>query len=171
MKSQSATGLIGAVQPRCLLALFLAVTLASCAGTPPKRTPYSGPDNVGTVTATALVGNWNGRILNPLEGEQVESATYSFNEDGTWVGNAVSSSSGLVVEMESTGTWAPEGEYYSILIEDMKVLSDDPATKLLSRFLTASMKKQSGRSNPYEVSDNRIVLVSQHEQALELTRR
>jgi len=157
-----------------LTVLLLSLGLAACASSPPKRTPYSGPDNVGAADPSALIGIWSGRVLNPIEGENedIESAVYSYAQDGSWTAKVVSNGNrGFPFEMRGVGVWSAEGDMYNIQVQDVEFISDNPAMKLMSKILSKQFRKQSGNSNPYEISANRIVMVSEHQQAIELTRQ
>ncbi|MBX2885849.1 MAG: hypothetical protein KTR32_38185 [Granulosicoccus sp.] len=152
--------------------LLLTISLVSCASAPPKRTPYSGPDKVGAVDPAALVGTWSGRSLNPIEGEQFESAIYTYGEDGSASADIkTSGDNGFPMELRVVGRWSAEGEFYNLVTDDVEFISEVPAlVKILAKAITNSFKKSSGPANPYEVSANRIVMVGSTGQAVELTR-
>lgn len=159
---------------RTLASIAVAVTLFAglfaCASTPPSRTLYTGVDRVDIVTVQNLVGNWSARILNPLEGEQLDSARYSFENNGVWTGQVTSSKNDMMIEMQSVGKWRIEGSEILTTIDDTKVVTDNAIARIMSSFLESAIKKSTGRVNPYEITANRIVWVSEHGQALELTR-
>lgn len=151
--------------------LFTAVVLAGCSTTPPPRPDYNGADSVAGVSEQMLVGQWQGRVLNPIKGESTEPFQVAYNENGSVVLNSKDNQSGLGLEFEVIGTWSIDGETVSVNMESITETSGNQLGALITRFASAMKDNATGTMNIYEASADRLVIVSNDGQAQELVRR
>ena len=152
--------------------LCLLITVASgCATSPPKRTPYGGVDNVDTVDAAGLIGTWNMRVLNPVEGEESAMASITLNPDGTTSGTSRVNAAGQEMTIEMTGTWSVDGEYLVTTLQSTEETSGNALAQLAQGLMSAMAKNRTSRGDVFELSANRIVIVDiDTRQAQEWTR-
>jgi len=156
---------------KCMLgAAVLAILGTGCSTTPPPRPDYTGADSVGGVSEQMLVGQWRGRILNPIEGEASDGFTVAYNQDGTAIVNSKDKNSGLNLEFKVTGTWAVEGELVAVNMESVEETSGNKLGALAARFASAFKDRASGTFNVYEAAADRLVLVAEDGQAQEWVR-
>ena len=157
---------------RILLATVCAATVAvaGCSTTPPPRTAYDGPDRVTTVQPAMLIGSWDVRILNPIPGEKNQQVTAKYNADGSVVVNSVSTEVGMQMSFRMIGRWSVNGDQITQTLESMEETSGKPINALIRPFVGSMKSRASGTANVYEASSDRVVLVSEHGQAQELTR-
>ena len=148
--------------------------LVSACGSPPKRPAYTGADSVAAVPANALVGTWRYQVLNPIdENENKTETVYTFKADGTWIANAdtTRSSPEFPFVMEATGSWSPSGERYTVKTENVRETSGSQLAGVMVSFMQGLWNKQTGEMNPYSISADQIVMVSEeYDQAIQLTR-
>ncbi|NOY71887.1 MAG: hypothetical protein GXP14_05840 [Gammaproteobacteria bacterium] len=140
----------------------------------PERAAYTGADNIGAIKPEILIGNWNIKLLNPVEGEEMQKLISTYKSDGTVVMKAQSSASnnpmGNIV-LEMTGTWSIEGEHVVLQLDSIRETSGNAIASLMVGMLGNMKKSLSGTANIYEASVDRIVLVStEGGQAQEWTR-
>lgn len=153
-----------------ILPLAMAVALSSCSTTPPARTPYTGADKVQAVSQDMLLGRWNVKVLNPIEGEEVNSAIAHYREDGTVVIEATTNT-GVELKMEMDGTWQVQGNTVVQQLTEIRETGGDPVAKLMMPLMNAFKDRMGGTADIYEATANRVVLVSAESgQAQELTR-
>ena len=139
----------------------------------PKRTVYTGADNVGTVTPEMLIGNWNVKLLNPIEGETVSGVKANYGADGTVVMNVTPQSSASpmgTIALEMVGAWSIEGDNVAVQLKSMKETSGNKMASMIVGMMGNMKEKMGGKANIYEASSDRVVLVSDEGQAQELTR-
>jgi len=139
----------------------------------PKRTAYTGSDNVGSVTPEMLIGNWNVKLLNPTEGETVTGVKSHYKSDGTVVMNVTPQSPASpmgTVALEMMGTWSIEGDNVAVQLTSMKETSGNKMASMIVGMMGNMKEKMGGKANIYEASSNRVVLVSDEGHAQELTR-
>ncbi len=154
-----------------LAGLVAAVVLAGCSTTPPPRPDYSGADSVAGVSEQMLVGQWQGRVLNPIKGESTEPFQVAYNEDGSVVLNSKDTQSGLGLEFEGIGTWSIDGETVIVNLESITETTGSQIGALITRFASVMKDKATGTMNIYEASADRLVIVADDGQAQELVRK
>ncbi len=152
-----------------LVALCCGVLIISC-GSTPERPEFTATDQVRQFDPQSIVGKWNATILNALEGEQLDSAQYTFDEDGTWSSLVQNTSSGINIGVAGSGKWVVQGEEVIMTVEDTSIISSNPLAKAMGGMMKRVVEKTTGRINPYEISVDRIVWVSEHDQAMQLDR-
>jgi len=157
---------------KLIAALTVAVVAitAGC-GTPPKRPAFEAQDQVQQFDASDIVGEWDVTILNALEGEQVSSVVYTYEADGRWLSTVKQNASGLDLLAEGVGRWEAREEELFITMDDVQIISDNPLVKMMSGMMKGFIEKSAGSVNPYEITDNRMVWLTEHGQALQLDRR
>lgn len=151
--------------------LVTAVVLAGCGTTPPPRPDYNGADSVAGVSEQMFVGQWQGRVLNPIEGESTEPFQVAYNEDSSVVMNFKDTQSGLGLEIEGIGTWSIDGETVIVQMESFTETSGSKLGILVSKFASLMKDKATGTMNIYEASADRLVIVSDDGHAQELVRK
>lgn len=145
---------------------------AGCSLTPPTRTPYSGADTVGEINPDMLLGSWNVRVLNPLEGEEGNQTDASYHADGTVVVNSRSNNEGMSLAMRMLGRWRIEGDMVMLSMESIEETSGNAMAALMIPMLNSYKDRANGSANVYESSDGRLIMVvTDGGQAQELTRR
>ncbi len=151
------------------LIVIATVFLAGC-GTPPKRPAFTAADNVQGFEAADIVGNWQVTILNALEGEQASSVIYTYESSGAWIVEVKQNASGMDMQVDGVGRWTVEGESLVVVVDDVQVNSSNSLVKLMSGMMKGVVEKSSGNINPYEISDNQMIWLTEHGQALQLDR-
>ena len=153
---------------------FVSLLVISCAFSPPERMAYGGADSVSTISPDMLVGNWNIRILNPIEGEDtIKNIRADYRPNGTVVMKTLTqTTTGPMgtVALEMTGSWTIEGDYVRQQLNDIKETSGNSVANFLIGMMGSAKERFSGTANVYEASVQRVVLVSDNGQAQELTR-
>lgn len=150
--------------------IFITSIIAACVTQPP-RAPYTGSDTVGAISKNMLIGHWKIRILNPIEGEQLDSADIHYRDDGTLLLNSQSSSSGMDMALEISGTWSIQGDLVNQKMESIRETSDNKIAAMMIPLMNSMKSRMSGSANVYSASADRVVLVSSTGgQAQELTR-
>jgi hypothetical protein len=155
-----------------LLVLSLLISACSSMMSKPTREAYAGPDNITTVEKAMLVGLWNGRSLNPIEGESAQF-TVNYLANGqvvTLLDNAAQSSALGNMKFEVSGTWQVQGEQLVQQAGSVREVSGSKMGGLMAGLMNGMKKEMSGTANVYEATEQRVVLVSDDGQALELTR-
>lgn len=147
-----------------------AVALAGCM-TAPKRPDFSAPDQVQQIDPQAIVGTWNVTVLNALEGEQVDSAVYTYNADGSWLSAVSNDASGFAMEAKGVGRWEVRGEEVFVTMDDVEIISDNPMAKLIGGMMKGMIEKTAGSINPYEMTSDRMVWLTDDNQALQFDRK
>ncbi len=154
------------------LGASLCVLSAGCSMTPPTRTPYAGADSVGQISPEMLVGSWDVRVLNPLEGEEGNRTDVRYNSDGTVVMNSSSNNEGMPLAMRMTGRWRIEGDMVMLTMESIEETSGSAMASFLMPILNSYKDRANGSANVYESGADRLVMVTtEGGQAQELTRR
>jgi len=160
--------------------LSLAVTAAcvvflSACGTPPKRAPYEGPDQVGAINASDFVGQWDGRILNPIADENDNTLVYEFISDGTFKTTMIPGGQQQAalgdMRFEGAGTWQAQGEQLFTKTNSVAEVTGNSYGKIMQSIVNSFVSKQSGSVNPYEVSTNQIIFVHEDTGSATLLRR
>ncbi len=146
-----------------------AVALTGCM-TAPKRPDFSAPDQVQQIDPQAVVGTWNVTVLNALEGEQVDSAVYTYEADGSWLSTVSNDAAGFAMEAKGIGRWLVRGEEVVVTMDDIEIISDSPLAKLLGGMMKGIIKKSAGSINPYEITPDRMVWLTDENQALQFDR-
>ena len=155
-----------------LLSASIGVLASGCSLTPPPRTPYAGADTVGEINSDMLLGSWNVRVLNPLEGEENNQSDMRFNSDGTMVMNSSINNEGMPFAMRMTGRWSVAADLVTMAVESVEETSGSPMAGFLAPMLDSYKDRMVGSANVYEASANRIVLVTgEGDMAQELTRK
>lgn len=158
-----------------VISALLMIFVAGCASmSQPNRPAYSGLDGVGMVNGNMLVGTWNGRILNPIEGEQGMEFTIEYRGDGTATSNSKMKdiSGGMMgaMEFEVTGTWKVDGDKIIQEAQEVREVSGNKLGGMVASMMGGMKKNMTGTANVYEASADRIVFVADEGQAQELTR-
>ncbi len=153
----------------------IAIILSSgCASmSQPKHTAYTGADSVAAVTPEMLIGNWSVKALNPAERENTTESKANFKSDGTVTINVIPNASpnpAGTIALEMVGDWSIEGDYVVQQLKSIKETSGNAVASMIVGMMGGMKEKMSGKSNVYEASANRVVLVSDDGQAQELTR-
>ena len=150
------------------------IFISGCASmSQPKRTAYTGADNVGTATPEMLIGNWNVKLLNSIEGETTSDVKAHYKSDGTVVMNVTPQSPASpmgTIALEMVGAWSIEGDNVAVQLTSMKETSGNKMASMIVGMMGNMKEKMGGKANIYEASTNRVVLVSDEGQAQELTR-
>lgn len=143
-----------------------AAVLSGCISTPP-RPVYEGADTVGAIDKSALIGKWEVRQLNPVPGTDYPKIVSVYSEDGT-VATTMIPTGEMAEAMgsttyESNGNWGTEGDF--LMHSEMKMKTTDNSgsnqfSALLDKVINNRMKDIEAQANVYEVTANRIVLVS-----------
>lgn len=144
------------------LILLVCVCTVSACGTTPKRTPYSGADQVGEVDSAMLVGKWNISILNPVSGEDSSTITQSFNQDGTWESIVVPPAEQTAqfgdLQYRGHGQWQVNGESVVSKLDGMEETTGNKFGGMMQAIVSALIPKTS-TANVYELSESRIIFV------------
>ncbi|MFK7996291.1 MAG: hypothetical protein AB8B87_19285 [Granulosicoccus sp.] len=147
------------------LSVLVSVMALTACGTPPKREPYAGVDQIGEINAAQMVGNWRIRILNPISGEDGGTVTTSYKSDGTWTSVVIpppEQSEGLGrMEFAGTGTWQVNGNTLSAKTNSIVETTGNKFGGVMKSVMSLFMSKMAGTVNPYEISDNRMVFVNE----------
>lgn len=156
---------------RMLGLIFVSATVAlSGCITTPKRPDFSAPDQVQLFDSQAIVGSWNVTVLNALEGEQVDSAVYTYNSDGSWLSTVSNDAAGFAMEAKGIGRWEARGEEVFMTMDDVEIISDNPMAKLIGGMMKGMIEKMAGSVNPYEITADRMVWFTDDKQALQFDR-
>lgn len=154
-----------------LMTGLLAVFLAGCASSaPPPPPPYSGPDNVGAVNKNMIIGQWSGRLLNPVQGQPNNGFTAAFNADGSTVYDVTDTQSGMGLKLQMVGTWSIQGDQITTQLDSVREVSGNALGGLMAKMMSGMRDRMGGSANVYEASANRLVLVGKEGQAQEFTR-
>lgn len=148
----------------------LVILVAGCNTTPPPRPAYNGPDRISTVQPAMLVGSWQVRVLNPVQGEVSNNVTVKYTADGGVVMETVGKEMGMEMSLRMIGRWSASGDTITQTLESIEDMSGKPMNALLRPFMGRLKTRASGTANIYEATRDRVVLVSEHGQAQELTR-
>ncbi|MFK8079919.1 MAG: hypothetical protein AB8B97_06525 [Granulosicoccus sp.] len=140
----------------------------------PVRPDYPGADSVSTADAAQLVGVWSVSDLNPYPGNEPQTTTIEYRDDGTVTGLVVPKGDGMEalgnLEFELTGNWVLDGDVLSHENMTMKSTNGNAMGGLLSKIVN-SRPAVSGQANIYELSDTRIVMVGSDGAAMEYVRQ
>lgn len=156
-----------------VLAFLLIFGTSACVSTKaPKRPSYEGEDKVATVDKSLIIGKWQTRILNPIEGEEsANGAVVHYNDDGSVILDSQFDTGGMgMMEMEVTGTWAIEGDLIKQVATDVREKSGNALGTFVKIFKGRMLKSANATLDVYEATADRLVIVSDHGQAQELTR-
>ena len=156
----------------CMTWIFL-INLTACASSGSvKRPAYSGEDGVGSLDQAMIIGQWRGRILNPIEGEATADApVMNYMADGQFVFDSRVDTGGMgVLELQITGTWQVDGEWVRQEATDIQERSGNALGALANLFKGRMLKNSNARLNVYEADNDRIVVVSDDGMAQEWTR-
>lgn len=142
----------------------------STTGSRGSRAAWTGPDQVGAVDAGDLHGTWRMRTLNPVAGE-ADAGEITYRPDGTFLGlGEADESSGMRLKMQTSGTWASQGDNVAVELTDIKEMSGNPIAAMVMPAMRSIINRRGGVANVYEMSADRIVLVWKDGMAQELTR-
>jgi len=142
--------------------LLVTIFLVAACGATPKRTPYSGADQIGEVDPALLVGKWSISVLNPIGEENNSTITQSFNQDGTWesivIPPAEQTEQFGPLQYKGHGVWQVNGES---IVSNLDGLEETTGNKLggMMKAIASALIPKSSSANVYEISDSRIVLV------------
>lgn len=157
-----------------ITATVLTVLLSACSTTSmnsaPKIDPYTGKDNVGAVNDSMFVGQWTVRQLNPPAGVPQSDSLATISQDGSIVVISDSSSSGVNLKLQMTGTWQASGNVLKTQMESIEEISGNPMGGLLVKMMSSMTKDMSGEAEVYEATKNRFVVVGKEGVAVEYTR-
>ncbi|MGH1357328.1 MAG: hypothetical protein ACRBC3_01055 [Burkholderiaceae bacterium] len=153
-------------------AAALAIVIAGCAssGSSQSIPPYTGKDQVGAVSKDMIIGNWSGRVLNPVQGQPTNNFTATFSQDGKTVYNVDNGQSGMNLKFQMIGTWTVEGDLITTQLDSINEVSGNALGGLMAKMMSSMRDRMSGSANVYEASANRLVLVGKEGQAQEFTR-
>ena len=161
-----------------LTAILLCSTLTACSFSSPPRPEYTGGDYVGAVEPEMLIGTWDYKVLNPVEGEPQADVVMTFNPDGTVTSvSDMPAQEGVpmsAMTLEVSGTWRIDGEYVITTTEDVKETSGNKLAGMMASMGKGYAAGLEGRIDVYEANSSRLVLVSENDGeriAGELTRR
>ncbi len=153
------------------------ITLTSCASlTPPVRPAYTGADSVNTATQSQLVGVWTINNLNPYPDSEPQRTTIEYQADGSMLSQVIPEGESAKrlgnMTFEITGNWRLEGDVITHENMEMNVITDDD-NKMMNMLGNMFGKKNglSGQANIYELSADRIVMVSSDGEAMEYVRQ
>jgi len=154
-----------------LLVLVSGLFLTACASAP-KMQPYAEPDNVGTINPGDIVGEWRAKVINSGAASDDQPVTsYTFQEDGTWLATVKSGAeSGIDFEMEGNGTWTIEGEMLRSVVKEVRNVSDNTLSNIMTGIIRKGMEKNTNAVNPYSVTANQIIWVAENGTAMQLDR-
>lgn len=155
---------------RLAIVVVSAAALLSACMTAPKRPDFSAPDQIQQFDPQAIVGTWNVTALNGLEGEQMDSAVYTYSADGSWLSVVRHDASGFAMEAKGIGRWEVRGEEVFVTMDDVELISDNPMAKLIGGMLKSMIEKMAGSANPYEITHERMVWITDDKQALQFDR-
>ena len=147
--------------------------IGGCASSKPSKRPdYTGEDSITAVNPSMILGEWNTRILNPIEGEETASnAIVKYLEDGSVVVDSEVDTGGMgVLLMEVSGTWEIKGESIEQVATDVREKSGSALGAVVKLFSGRMLKNANTTLNIFEASADRLVIVSDHGQAQELIR-
>jgi len=154
----------GNKRARVLFVLLLGMSLLTACGAPPERQPYQGEDRVGAVSPEQFVGNWNVRILNPIADEDKGTIRYSMSSTGAFVSTVVPPNEQAEalgpMQFKGTGIWRIDGDRVYSQIDSFEETTGNPYGGLMKAFMNTFKSRMSGTVNPYEVSQNRMIFVS-----------
>jgi len=145
-----------------LLFMLVSIFLLSACTTAPKREPYAGPDQVGEVDSTLLVGHWKINVLNPIGEENKNIITQSYNQDGTWESTVIPPAEQTdqfgELQYKGEGQWQVNGD---MIVSNLNSLEETTGNKLggMMQAIVSALIPKSSTVNVYEVSESRIVLV------------
>ncbi len=156
---------------RVAFSLALTSIITGCASSGPAESapPYTGKDQVGAVSKQMFIGKWSGRVLNPVRGQTTNNFTATFSQDGKTV-YTVDGQSGMNLKFQMFGTWTVQGDNIATQLESVREMSGNPLGGMMARMMSGMREQMSGSANVYEATANRLVIVSDHGQAQELTR-
>ncbi len=144
---------------KIITVFFIGSVIAACV-TPPPRIPYAGADTVGAVNKNMLLGHWKLQILNPIEGEKMNSADIRYLNNGTVILNSKSSSSGMAMALEISGTWSIQGDLVTQKMDSIRETGNNEMAAMMIPFMNSMKDRMSGSANIYSASANSVVLVS-----------
>ncbi len=117
-----------------------------------------------------IIGNWSGRVLNPVQGQPTNNFTATFSQDGKTVYNVDNGQSGMNLKFQMIGTWTVEGDLITTQLDSINEVSGNALGGLMAKMMSSMRDRMSGSANVYEASANRLVLVGKEGQAQEFTR-
>lgn len=155
--------------------VFCALLLTGCSSLKaPQRPDYTGADNVTTAMATQLIGTWIVSDLNPYPGNESQTTTIEYRDDGTVRGTMIPGDKGMEafgkMEFELTGNWILNGDIVSHENVTMSSTSDNAMADLVSNIIN-SRPAITSTANIYELSDSRMILVGSDGNAMEYLRQ
>lgn len=134
------------------------------------RAGWTGTDQVGAINDGDLQGTWRMRALNPVAGES-GAGEITYRADGTFQGiSEADESSGMRIRMQTSGTWATQGDSVTVELTDIQEVSGNPIAAVVMPAMRSMINRRGGMANVYELGADRIVLVWKDGMAQELTR-
>lgn len=144
--------------------LVATLLLAGCSSLIPKPPEYTGSDSVDAVDGSAFLGSWRMVALNPANDDEVPERDIEYTDDGRFTARIYPTLDMAATmgndPIEVSGDWRVEG---GMLVHDsteLSVAGDD----LVSRMMESMMRSRPpivARADVYEVSGQRIVVVSE----------
>lgn len=151
------------------------LTLTAC-GSPPKREPYAGVDQVGEINKSQMVGDWNIIVLNPVADEDKSTITTSYKSDGTWTSTVIPPEEQNrdlgPMKFAGEGSWQIDGDSMLATMNNIEETTGHKLGGFMTSVMSLFMSKMSGTANAYEMSADRMVFVHEETgQATLLVRR
>ena len=165
------------MKKQSIISVFLltAITLTSCASlSPPGRPGYAGIDNISSAQPGQLIGTWRVTDLNPIAGTEPNQTIIEYRADGSVIGNLRIDGEEFEaigpIEFELTGQWTLNAD--TVIHENitMNSKSESEFGSLISNVIN-QQKGISGQANIYELSPDRIVMLSSDGAAKEYIRQ
>jgi hypothetical protein len=158
--------------------LSLALTASGCASlAPPERPIYQGADNINSAKTSQLVGVWSVTDLNPYPDTAPQATTIEYRADGS-IGGLIEMNKENLDGMEHFGDMQFEVQGQWVLEADtvthQNVKMNSPTEGTMSAMIASIINQQngiSGQANIYELSADRIVMVSEDGNAMEYIRQ
>lgn len=148
-----------------LSAILLCSTLSACSFSSPPRPEYSGADYVGAVEPDMLIGTWDYKVLNPVEGEPAADVVMTFNPDGTIVSvTDLPAQEGVpmsAMTLQVSGTWKVDGEYVITTTEDVQETSGNKLGGMMASMGKGYAAGLEGKIDVFEANSSRLVVVSE----------
>lgn len=140
------------------------IALTAC-GSPPKREPYPGIDQVVEINPAQLVGNWKISILNPIPGEEKSTVTTEYKSDGTWTSIVIppeEQSADLgPMKFAGVGSWQINGDSMFAKTDSVKETTGHKLGGLMTSVISLGLSRMTGTVNVYEISEDRAVFVNE----------
>lgn len=150
--------------------------VTSCASlTPPVRPDYNGRDLVDQASPAQFVGKWAVNDLNPYPDAPPQNTVMEYLADGTVIGliepQGDSADALGNMKLKMSANWQIDGDLMSHSNIEISSSSNSQIVSLIGNLVNKSSKGIAGKANIYELSANRIVMVSTDGTAIEYIRQ